>query len=145
MFRLSVSDDRGRSVEWRDPRHHASELGVKERTYVSGRVFGIPVWVAYVAVAVSCLYQLILMMQLSGSAIIMRLGFSLVFAAAAWWLILPHVRRRLWIRNWKRRFMELGRCPTCQYSIASLEPESDGCTVCPECGGAWRLGGSGRS
>ncbi len=145
ILRLNVSDDRGRAVEWRDPRQNGSELGHKERTHLNGRVFGLPVWVTYVAVAVSCLYQLMLMMQLSLPAIIMRLGFSVVFAAVAWWLILPHVRRLLWIRNWKQRFMELGRCPTCQYSMASLVAEADGCTVCPECGGAWRLGGSGHA
>jgi hypothetical protein len=31
-----------------------------------------------------------------------------------------------------------GLCPTCAYSLADLSPEADGCTVCPECGGAWR-------
>ena len=31
------------------------------------------------------------------------------------------------------------RCLSCEYSLAGLEPEQDGCTVCPECGGAWEL------
>ncbi len=31
-----------------------------------------------------------------------------------------------------------GLCPGCDYSIAELEPADDGCTVCPECGAAWR-------
>lgn len=31
------------------------------------------------------------------------------------------------------------RCPSCAYSLHG-GPESDGCTVCPECGAAWRLG-----
>jgi hypothetical protein len=30
-----------------------------------------------------------------------------------------------------------GRCPACAYPICALEPAADGCTVCPECGGAW--------
>jgi len=30
-------------------------------------------------------------------------------------------------------------CPACVYSLDSLTPEPDGCTVCPECGAAWRL------
>lgn len=34
---------------------------------------------------------------------------------------------------------QLGRCPLCDYTIVNLEPERDRCTVCPECGGAWRL------
>lgn len=31
-----------------------------------------------------------------------------------------------------------GLCPSCAYSLADLSPEADRCTVCPECGGAWR-------
>jgi hypothetical protein len=33
----------------------------------------------------------------------------------------------------------LGRCPCCNYELTQLPPEDDGCTVCPECGAAWRL------
>lgn len=29
-------------------------------------------------------------------------------------------------------------CPTCGYDLFGAEPEADGCTVCPECGAAWR-------
>ncbi len=38
----------------------------------------------------------------------------------------------------KRSNIRAGHCPACAYSIASVEPASDGCTVCPECGSAWR-------
>ena len=31
-------------------------------------------------------------------------------------------------------------CPGCGYSLRGLKPEGDGCTVCPECSAAWRLG-----
>lgn len=37
----------------------------------------------------------------------------------------------------------VGRCPSCAYRIDGVTPEGDGCTVCPECGGAWRLGDAG--
>ncbi len=30
-------------------------------------------------------------------------------------------------------------CLVCRYSLDGLQPEPDGCTVCPECGGAWRI------
>ncbi len=30
------------------------------------------------------------------------------------------------------------RCASCAYLLGG-EPEADGCTVCPECGAAWRL------
>lgn len=31
------------------------------------------------------------------------------------------------------------RCGSCLYELQGQIPESDGCVVCPECGGAWRL------
>lgn len=37
----------------------------------------------------------------------------------------------------------IGVCPQCGYDLGSLRPEADGCTVCPECGAAWRLGDGG--
>jgi hypothetical protein len=42
-------------------------------------------------------------------------------------------------RPFPRTVLGFGRCPACMYSLAELPAESDGCTVCPECGGAWRL------
>lgn len=30
-------------------------------------------------------------------------------------------------------------CPHCRFSIAGIPPDPDGCTVCPECGAAWKL------
>ena len=32
-----------------------------------------------------------------------------------------------------------GLCPACAYRIDDCQPEADGCTVCPECGAAWRM------
>lgn len=33
-----------------------------------------------------------------------------------------------------------GLCPSCGYGIVGVRCEPDGCTVCPECGAAWRMG-----
>ena len=38
-----------------------------------------------------------------------------------------------------RAMMRTGLCPACAYQIHDIEPDPDGCTVCPECGAAWRL------
>jgi hypothetical protein len=32
-----------------------------------------------------------------------------------------------------------GLCPGCLYKLSDLPEEADGCRVCPECGGAWRV------
>ena len=43
-------------------------------------------------------------------------------------------------RPWLKRYRQAaGRCRACDYDLARLEPEADGCTVCPECSAAWRL------
>jgi hypothetical protein len=39
----------------------------------------------------------------------------------------------------RRSCLRLGLCPACGYEIGSLPAATDGCTVCPECGAAWRL------
>lgn len=38
-----------------------------------------------------------------------------------------------------RRLLESGQCPGCLYKVWTVNPEPDGCTVCPECGAAWRV------
>lgn len=34
-------------------------------------------------------------------------------------------------------------CATCLYDLAHVPVQADGCTVCPECGSAWRLAFNG--
>lgn len=34
-------------------------------------------------------------------------------------------------------------CIACGYDLSGLGAAEDGCIVCPECGAAWRMGGSG--
>jgi hypothetical protein len=34
--------------------------------------------------------------------------------------------------------LEHNYCPSCGYTLDGLEPQSDGCRVCPECASAWR-------
>lgn len=57
------------------------------------------------------------------------------FLAAAWpaWV-------RFESRGWCRKApLSLPICAVCAYELVDLAPEPDGCTVCPECGAAWRL------
>ncbi|MBX3387428.1 MAG: hypothetical protein KF768_12735 [Phycisphaeraceae bacterium] len=42
-------------------------------------------------------------------------------------------------RAWRDLYLLAGQCAACGYSIGDLRSAEDGCTVCPECGGAWRL------
>lgn len=37
--------------------------------------------------------------------------------------------------------LKKARCASCLYPLHDLPLESDGCTICPECGAAWKLEG----
>ncbi len=39
----------------------------------------------------------------------------------------------------KTRRLRDGQCPACGYDVADIDADADGCIVCPECGGAWRM------
>lgn len=69
-----------------------------------------------------------------GAAIVLLvlLGFAHHHTGARWWNE-RHTRRVLSSTLTERH------CAACQYDLRSLEPDQDGCTVCPECGSAWDL------
>ncbi len=47
-------------------------------------------------------------------------------------------RRNVFIRLHRRQ------CGACGYNLGDLRPEPDRCTLCPECGAAWKLPATGR-
>lgn len=67
--------------------------------------------------------------------------FSIVggFAFASILFGLSYIREAGWLTRYMRGMISLGCCPVCTYNLSGLESETDGCTVCPECGAAWRL------
>lgn len=42
-------------------------------------------------------------------------------------------------RDRLRRQLYMRRCPTCDYLLQAMTSQPDGCTVCPECGAAWKI------
>ncbi len=62
-------------------------------------------------------------------------GFALVSVL----LGLSSIRESGWLTRYMRGMISLRCCPVCTYELRGLECETDGCTVCPECGAAWRL------
>jgi hypothetical protein len=55
----------------------------------------------------------------------------------AWWLLWVLLRTR-WYRWASARCVRFGHCPACGYDIRGIPAAPDGCTVCPECGAAWK-------
>ena len=64
-------------------------------------------------------------------------GFSI------WMVILALIYSRVHWRSTTRgmrAILRIGRCPSCLYELDGVPTEADGCIVCPECGGAWKIG-----
>ena len=72
-----------------------------------------------------------------------------VRAGLVWTLVLAGIIATAWpILRWsdrrthRRAMARLAGLPfvclACGYSLKGIDPDPDGCTVCPECGGAWR-------
>jgi len=43
-------------------------------------------------------------------------------------------------RDARDAMLEYDLCPHCAHGIGGIPPEPDACTVCPECGAAWKVG-----
>ena len=68
-----------------------------------------------------------------GTAVFLFVGFGVPMGLFVRWMGWNSVKHA------KRAVLSIGYCPSCAYRLFDIEAESDGCTVCPECGGAWRL------
>lgn len=55
------------------------------------------------------------------------------------WFLIPKVLSPHVFRGIRGAALAIPRCPACATDLGNGEPEPDGCTVCPECGAAWRL------
>lgn len=58
-------------------------------------------------------------------------------------LLMRRLRQRRAMARQVPALLAMRRCPACAYGIDDLKAADDGCTVCPECGGAWKLDGAG--
>lgn len=54
-------------------------------------------------------------------------------------LFLWPMYRRYVVPHAIRRTLLSRLCPACEFSLRDLLPQADGCTVCPECGAAWKI------
>lgn len=73
--------------------------------------------------------------RLSPAMFVLGLFLSLLLTARVlWWTTSKHVARTI-----ATRIVHHRRCGSCVYDIRSTPEEPDGCTVCPECGAAWKL------
>jgi hypothetical protein len=71
--------------------------------------------------------------------VIPLLFVAAVSPAAVIALLMLRVERRFKRAAFRELMLSLGRCPSCGFTIGcNVEKVLDGCTVCSECGAAWR-------
>lgn len=142
LDRLRYRDDRGELLDGRPPLAMAAarRAGIDPKTARAAlrplRRVGLAFWALMLAMIV--------------------LGPALVFVLAGWGArgammiipatapIVPVLALAPWLRplGWRlhrRGLLSLGLCPACGYPITEIEPQADGCRVCPECAAAWRM------
>lgn len=147
---LRIPDDRGRQVAVLDP------LLVKASpTTGEGEIASRLAWARTELRAGTFGLRLLVASVLSWLAfpVLEEVGASAGVAVMTFVLLLIGllVLNRIWVRSGTTRrcrrvaaqLAGAGICPTCAYSIAELQEEHDGCTVCPECGGAWKYANTG--
>lgn len=69
---------------------------------------------------------------------------TLSFAVAITMVAVVMYARQVAInRSANSKKVDTPRCLGCRYDLSGLNIEPDGCRVCPECGGAWRVASGG--
>lgn len=144
MLRVRTRDDRGRLVRvvrfcaLRSPGD--SRVGAACRALVSGLISKPGRWIAALALLAVLLIGLT---AVFGPQVIAIAMFSPVSSSIIVLVSLAGVAGVSWYReraeSVKRDMIRAARCPACAYPIGGIEPETDACTTCPECGAAWRL------
>lgn len=62
---------------------------------------------------------------------------SILVSTAIWFASLSWIRQQRFPKI-AQIHLDHGHCAACGYSLSDLNPEADGCLVCPECNAAWR-------
>ena len=167
LFRWDILDHRGRIVRRNTgstpdspPRPNTPsfftwatrlELPSKHDLWVFALIFG-PILAGYVAVveigraahvaAVWLLPQYFSEGQRTTGELFIRIVLSIVIyllLAVIAWIAMHACYHRLLIPEFARGALGRGKCASCSYQLADLHPAPDSCTVCPECGAAWKL------
>jgi len=146
MFRLFITDHRGNTHRISLAQLNQMDLSSREsdaakelrkRAALYGIVLG-----AVVITAATGMYQAIapgLGLPIGGwRGLFVQIAITTPFVLFTGMLIMPRIARARSGRLVSALLAE-SRCGRCAQPLDGLEPEPDGCTVCPECGAAWKL------
>ena len=138
----SVTDDRGRSVPFRmvTGLRVSREIPEDARRKIEDQVkadFGADRrWKIELAIGLTVFMGILVALLM-----IPGLGYQrAMFALPPLVVVVFLWSGRRYVRNrYHRVILAMEYCPSCGYRLVGTPPEGDGCTVCPECGAAWRL------
>lgn len=150
-------DGRGRRVRlhWRclaatgDPARVRSGWGAAwgSARRVAASLLALPLLLALVGVVVVALVAFAAVKM--GPVVIALVLFSPVAATGIMFIATSLATITDWYGRrssaFQARMLAEGRCPSCDYGINGVEPQSDGCAVCPECAAAWMVGSPRRT
>jgi hypothetical protein len=153
LLRPPVRDDRGRRARLQHPLpppepqskaarqawHELGRIAARWTVLQSIALFAVGFWLQ------EPLRRLLQGPDYDGAGLGFMLRLFVLLLVLAVLAVLPTIlTRRLFFRRRGRRLMlRERRCVACDYDLRGLPPEPDGCTICPECGAAWRLEGEG--
>lgn len=140
LWKLTGNDDRGARIVFHDPMYGRSRLTPADREVFSGPNYKTAELLLVMLVAASCLFQVVQSLVFDSSTkALTKLIVAVALGGFAYFVIVPPIRAHVWNSKWKTRYKAIGRCPACQYDMRACKAESDGCSVCQECSGAWRM------
>jgi hypothetical protein len=142
---LSIEDDRGRRVSLQDEGHTSwryrspfleARVQVRKTTGWGLLAFIAPVVAMMIAATAVSAYRRGIA---SASTSYIASGVFTMGVLAVVWVLRVRLRRPRLLRE----MIDLGRsdcrCSACTYDLIACAAQDDGCRVCPECGGAWRI------
>lgn len=168
FFRTSILDHRGRRMPWRSKHNNdapgkpkSSRSKPERREPFSKHDFRVSVFILVPLLLLLAAIQPFtrlasfaakhLLPQYFGEThrdhndTLIRIAIVVAFywlAAALAWIAIWAWYHKMLIPELAHAMLRRGQCASCSYPIADLNPTPDGCTICPECGAAWKLNAS---
>ena len=126
-----TSDARGHRMQVLDPLRDSrcADAATRRRVHESATRWGVPPAFLYAFLIVIVASPF--MGGFGAVVVACALVVAVVVAAAS----MPPARSSDLVREW----LAFGCCASCGYSLKGIHADADGCTVCPECGAAWKL------
>lgn len=138
-----IIDARGRTLPLCTPADLPADAPKRLRATVrdANRHLLKPVVLSTLQSITTSVVTLLLMDLYLGKAALPGVRLFAIAAATAFWTPIYLLTRSLRAKSRARaavaQLLQARVCPACAYGLAGINADPDGCTICPECAGAW--------